>query len=219
MDNLIRIFLDRANAYANDKAVMIDGKEMDLHCVEPIPRSDEMPITFIDGGSLEILSSPSMSLSFCRLCAVGYYKGKRKSLVRKGFFMLVYFENGIFESKFSGLDINLPESPISSRDPGLMFGFENVEIDAVSNLQRRLAEINFAGSLCKDGTIIAIDGSLEPKTELERSAIRRLYSIASETGTAICGISKTNSLLSYSGDSMFAAAERSLEGTTGCIRW
>ncbi len=150
------------------------------------------PITFIDGGQAEIISSANFCLSFIRVAAV---KFPNKETIKKEFFLLTtakYINNDIYYySKIFG-DKLIDENDllISSNDKTIKTGNERAPITKITNMARRFAEL----SLAKEAEFALLDGTLEKKFLNED---KYLMNLPEKTAA----LAKSSSLFTTSGNS------------------
>ncbi len=161
-------------------------------------------LIFIDGGNLEIIKSPSLSLFFNRIYYVIYKDNKRLSSKRHEFFTLIFTEEKKgkitykTENYFPKEKLNLSVYVFDSFDKTLTRGNNRVPISIIGDITRRFSELEIARQISEEGIII-IDGSLEPKYTYEKDLLKKLLD-----KKVVCGFSKTTQLLTKKGDSASA---------------
>lgn len=166
------------------------------------------PVTYIDGGNLEIFRSPSLSLFFNRTYSTTYINNRRRKCERTEFFSLISADSdGSFVAEVLSPKIAIPNLRYSYSDQTLRTGIRRVQISAIGDAVRRLAEIRMAAEAAEHNSIVVLDGNLEGTQEHEKEALTGLFSQAGKKGATICGLAKTNNLLTESGDSLSAALE------------
>jgi len=161
-------------------------------------------ILFVDGGNAELISTPNFSLNFIRTAGV-VFNGKEKTKISVAeFYVLFYLERKedkiIVNTKIIPVkgDLNLDEKEF-------IFYFMQQEFSFFSDIVRRISEINLASQMAKSlgsKTLIVLDGTLEAKSEIEKSAIEKLRNFARVNAINLCALSKTTSALSYNGESL-----------------
>lgn len=172
-------------------------------------------IAFVDGGNAELIKANNISLQFIRIACVVYGKNKRAKHAKKEFYLLAYAkeENGkiFYDAEAFGEDaagINFKK--IDSFDSTLRTGDHRIDISKVGEIYRRFAEIRFCGQMIdelSDGDIIVKDGDLECSITDEAEQMDALYKRAVEKGIVICGLAKTSSLLTNTGNSASAVID------------
>ena len=163
----------------------------------------EGTILFVDGGNAELVKAPDFSLNFIRTAGI-IFKGKNKIKMQICEFYALFYA----ERKGEKIIVNSKIVPIKGFCPNekeLSFALMPGEISSFADIARRIAEINLACAMANNiesGSIIALDGNLEAKTEIERAAIEKLRRIAMEKNLGLCAISKTTSMVGYNGESV-----------------
>jgi hypothetical protein len=167
-------------------------------------------VNYIDGGNLEILRSPSISLFFNRVCCTTYTEKRAASRVIEFFTLISAFSKSerIFfrtECFFTKGELDIKKYEFDSFDSTLTTGNRRAQISKIGDVIRRFSELVLAKTL--DG-IIVIDGTLEPVYTYEDMLIAELKD------KSLCAVSKTNSLLTESGRSLSACLEAMTEKKT-----
>jgi hypothetical protein len=157
-------------------------------------------ISFIDGGNLEIIKSPSISLFFNRIYYSTYQNNKRVENKQIEFFTLISTinKNDIIyyktEYEFINGYLDLQEYEFNSFDKLLITNNKRANISLVGNIIRRFSELLFTKQIISD--YIVLDGSLEITYPFEEELINNLNK------NKIYGLSKTNKLITQSGNSI-----------------
>jgi len=159
-------------------------------------------IVFVDGGHGELVTSASYVDAFIRVAAVSFSKNRRVALKKEEGIIRVStdIEGSQQVFRISGEHFSLPES----------VNLEAVTLaDTASRLQaaashaRRIAEIGFAEELTAElaeGDVIVLDGTLEPKTRQERSALEKLYAAAIKSNVLVTALAKTSTMVTNLGN-------------------
>jgi hypothetical protein len=194
---------------SND-SVSFEIKEGNFSDISKI--DSEKTITFVDGGSLEILKTPCLSLFFNRVYYTTYKKNKRCNNKLYEFFSLISAEGRenkiIFKCDCIFTKNNLPikEFYFNSFDPSLVKGGKRAEISSVGDAIRRIAELSAAKEVNAD--FVVLDGTLEAVYPHEKE-------ILDSINKPLFGLSKTTSLLTKEGSSAVAA----LSGFEKKMKW
>jgi len=161
-------------------------------------------ILFVDGGNAELATTPEFSIHFVRVAGI-LFNGKEKTKTDISEFYAYFHLERVGEKLVIKTKI-LPVRGSNIADENqFVFYLMNQEFSSFANAVRRAAEINLACNLAKrlgKNSIIVLDGSLETKSDIEKSAMEKLRSFAKENGTHLCALSKTTAIVSYSGESL-----------------
>ncbi|AJF61492.1 TPA: DNA double-strand break repair nuclease NurA [Candidatus Woesearchaeota archaeon] len=166
-------------------------------------------VAFVDGGNLELLKSPSLSLFFNRIYYTIYQNNKRTKSGKFEFYTLISTENKSGKLCFSTDyffttgKIDIKKYEFDSFDKKLALGGRRASISLVGNVIRRFAELIVAGTIKAD--FVVVDGSLEAAYPHEEELLKKEF----------YGLSKTTGLLTDNGGSAAAA----LSGLTGKKTW
>lgn len=150
-------------------------------------------LCFVDGGNSELISANNFSLQFIRVAAVGYKGNKKVFLDKKEFYILINFVENSYKAKI------LPSNEtitFSLNDESLKDGKSIAKISRIGNFIRRIEELKLASEIAEKSDFIIIDGSLEEKFSQEKQFLETLFA----KGAFVAGISKTNSLITTSGE-------------------
>lgn len=172
-------------------------------------------ISFVDGGSAEIIGSANFSLSVIRVCYAAYQSNKK---INAGKFEVlafvhainqdneIHYKSAFFRTKNS---IDLGEVSFSSFDPTLMSGRNRAEIGSVANAIRRFAELRLARSIADEraADIIVLDGNLQSTLTNENKYINELYDSCIKNNVILTALSKTTSLFTEEGNLLSAALD------------
>lgn len=174
--------------------------------------SENMPLIGIDGGNSDILISPEFSLSFIRVAAVTYKENKQSKIIKKEFFCFVKAENSdeklIYSVEIIGDNLFPEKLSFSSQQETMDGEKQRIEIETVSGIIRRFAELKLAKTIIeesKDKTAIIIDGSIAAKSKEELKLIEELVNLAREKHISIGFLSKTCRLLTQNASSLNSA--------------
>ena len=151
--------------------------------------SETQPITFIDGGQAEIISSANFCVTFIRVVAVEY---PSKKISKKEFYLVttaqsnnneIYYQSKIFGDSI----INEQDLYLSSEDSTIKTGRERAGISTIANIARRFAEL----SLASNYQHVLLDGSLDMKYKNEETYMK----------SHLASVAKSSSLFTSSGNS------------------
>jgi len=217
MDKLLKKIVDNIEYNAADSIIFethdkksVEIKKDNFHDI--IEKNTEKTIAFIDGGNLEIIKSPSLSLFFNRIYYTIYKSNKRiKNKVIEFYTLItaVNKEDMIFyktEYLFTKNNLEIKEYLFDSFDKSLTTGNRRAPISLIGNIIRRFAELILAKEIPAD--FVVIDGSLKPKYVYEKEIIETLKN------KSMYGLSKTTNLLTKNGNSVGAYLINSTEQKT-----
>ncbi len=208
MDALVKKILEKIKNPEED-SILFDSSDLPSFKIDKnnflkiIEKTSDKKIAFVDGGNLEIIRSPSLSLFFNRIYYNIYKYNKRiKSGVFEFYTLITAIskENKIFfktEYFFTKNKIDLQEYEFDSFDRSLIFGNRRAAISSIGNVIRRFAEISVAKSI-DDVSVILLDGCLEAKYSEEDKHLQELFN----TKKVVCGLAKTTSLITKKGNSL-----------------
>lgn len=181
-------------------------------------------IAFLDGGNLEVLSSPNYSVHFIRLYFSifddGIKRQKTKIPNRIEFFVAVesVFEKEVlFKTRLFPLHEEhknfLPDPKdlvFSSIDETLQIGKERVNVSTIGGVSRSFAEWNLASHLLKEEKIdlFVRDGTLHPAYTNEDTYAIKAQEAAIDSNTIFAGVAKTCRLFTTTGYSLIAAVSK-----------
>lgn len=174
------------------------------------PVQSEKSICFVDGGNIELIKMPNLSVHLVRVAFVIYQNGKKIAFKRKEVKVIAKFlpDKNAYSIK-SSPDI-LPEIAFSSTDNTLGGGSHRASISIMGDVARRFLEIELAKEACahlKAGDIILRDGTLQSSVTGEGRFLNELYSAASEKQITIMSFAKSCSLLTKKGNSAISALQ------------
>jgi hypothetical protein len=194
MDDIVKKILlkidDKSSSLIIDSNIFVidENKFREIKNIE-----NNKKISFVDGGNLEILKSPSFSVFYNRVFFSTYLNSKKIKSKRTDFFTLITAEaadNKLrYNASCSGIDMNFSFDP---NDPTLTSSTSRADISAIGNVIRRFAELKAADEI--DTDYIVIDGSLDKKYTYEDIFLDRLKD------KKILGFSKSNDLLTDNGN-------------------
>ncbi|MBI2580653.1 hypothetical protein HYV85_02495 [Candidatus Woesearchaeota archaeon] len=199
-------------------------------------RGNSAVTVFVDGGNASLVSTPTAELQRLRTAAVAVAAGRIASVRQNEGDIIVRvavdgekvaYATELFDS---GLEL-------SQESKSLAFEKSEIAISEGSNATaagkaaeavRRLAEIAAAKAAVKEladrhgwhyggRKIVIVDGALETFSEKESRAMNDLAAAAKGTDVILGSVAKTCALLTDTGESLIAAAERLAEGKEGYI--
>jgi len=223
MKNIINEIANSLNKTTNEKSTRIifsdssyksvDFNESYFHEIKNVESNRK--IAFVDGGNASIIETPNLMVQFIRLYAVIYQSNKKIKSIKHEFFILVQIasENKlVFSTKTFPLDNN-----ISIEKSDLEFDFldktlrgkeEPAKISSVANCARRFGELLLAKKIIDEfdeKDMVILDGTLQSKITNERKYLEMLFKKADTKNIFVGGLSKTNQLITDSGDSALVA--------------
>ncbi len=203
-------------------------RPQDRYKAFPLDSSNFHPITptsgtsaFLDGGNLEILSTPALSVHFERVYYNLFRDGERAflSLPQKIEFLAVVSARGSadgFSYEASLLPLSDDSAEYLPRERDLRFDAYDrsisergmVRISSIGGIIRSFAEWSYAASVCDelDDGIFVMDGTLHAPYKNEAKYAQRAYKSAH--GVIFCGVSKTSHLYTTTGLSLPFAIRR-----------
>ncbi len=215
MKEIIKKILEKIEESKIEELAILDSErginiKIDKNKFESFPETKTRKnLVFVDGGSLEIIKTPSVSLFFNRIYYTNYSKNKRQENKIFEFYTLITAkseaEKIVFKTEtfFIKNKLNLKEHFFDSFDRKLIQGNRRAEISIVGNILRRLAEIETINEINKTyaESIIILDGSLEAVYPYEEELLEE---IVKNTQNTICGLSKTTTLFTSGGKTLTA---------------
>jgi hypothetical protein len=182
-------------------------------CFKPVLPQPAKRIAFVDGGNAEILKAPNFSLQFIRLYATLHGENKRVNSTKREFYALIAAngKNGLtYDVETFGTDFSVQES-FAADDATLRTGLHLATPGAVADAVRTFAEFSLAQEVCKElrsGDILVRDGDLMPTQTHSQRYVDELKRLCLQRGILLCGLSKTTTLLTDSGNSASAVLQR-----------
>jgi|SRR3989344_1118107 len=168
-------------------------------------------IAFVDGGNGELLSAPNFSLQFIRVYGSIFSGSKIVKRELQEFYAVVnttkkegkiVYEAKTFNSNFEiNLDFDLNDSTLASQNHA-------VKPSAIAEAIRKFAEIKMAAKMCdylEQEDVLVKDGELMPRLTFETKFTEELFILAKNKNINLCGLSKTTTLLTDTGNSAIAA--------------
>lgn len=157
-------------------------------------------IIFIDGGNAEILKSSNFSLQFLRIYSCTYSGRKRINGNRKEFFSII--STKIRPDNKIEYSIEIEGNKETNKKSFIIKENETEDTTSCGDIIRRNMELEECLELISKnaGNIIVIDGCLTYKTETEKKLLEEIKTKSSEKGISIIGISKTNTIITDSGN-------------------
>ncbi len=192
-----------------------------------IPKGDtDRKISFIDGGNMELVSSPMFSIHLIRVY-YNVFNGRERiqpeSIPQKiDFYALASAFEDKGEIKYQGrlYPVNPGHLEHLPNEDDLSLSLDEVvgepdeqmnmsRIGRVCTAARRFAEWKVAGDVCEGelepGDIMVMDGSLQTSVKNEYSYAEYAYEKALENQVVFSGLSKTTTLHTTTGDSLVKA--------------
>jgi hypothetical protein len=173
-------------------------------------------IIFLDGGNLELIKAPNISLFFNRVYYCIYQNNKRIKNDKYEFYTLITAENKnnklFFNVEFewtkdsSSINSDLSPFVFDVNDKTLSYGNRTADISDIGNAVRKLIELEIANQIIKENkdSIIVLDRNLEAAITYEKKYLENLYQTAKDNNVFVCALPKTSSLLTRNGNSISA---------------
>jgi len=172
---------------------------------------------FVDGGQCEVVKTPSAELHWVRTAVVFVEGRKLASVRRKEGYLLATAVVEKDEAKYcveffeSSLD---HDEKLEFKKAELVSENEASALGKAAETARRLSELGAARWAVKElgkrngQKLVVLDGTLETFTGLERKELELLMGEAKENDVLILSVAKTCTILTDSGESLIAAADR-----------
>jgi len=232
MQDIIKKIVEKINQNKEDSPEFLNSgyktfqiSEKNFHEIKKTisPSNPERKLIFIDGGNLELIKAPNLSLFFNRVYYCIYEKNKRAKSKKYEFYTLITVENKnsrlffnaeVHQSKNSS-DFNKTNEFIKSKefifeadDKTLSYGKNLVDISDIGNAARKAMELEIASELAEQkeakDSILVLDRNLEVKITHEDKIMEKLYGNAEKNNVIVCALPKTSSLLTKNGNSVTA---------------
>ncbi len=217
MGTLFNRILERIAERTKDtgSAIILPGSTIPLDeaCFRPILAQQAKRMAFVDGGNAEILKAPNFSLQFIRLYATVHENNKRIKQYQKEFYALIAAngKNGLaYDVETFDTDFKIQHS-FAADDATLRTGMHLTTPSAVADAVRTFAEFSLAQEVCRDlrqGDLLVRDGDLLPTQTHAANYVNELKRTATQRGVILCGLAKTTTLLTDTGNSASAALQR-----------
>jgi hypothetical protein len=210
MERIVKKILEHIT-YAPQDAILFDNAKLGINkeSFNDIKlKISQDTIAFIDGGNLEILKTPSLSLFFNRVYGCTFQNNtKVKNSIFEFYTLISTFnkEARLFyktEYLFTNNKFNLKEYEFDSSDELIAVGNQRAPISLIGNIIRRFAELITAANTTAD--IVIIDGDLDIKYPYEEELHK---DFANNIGI-ICGLAKTSNILTYHGNTATAYLDK-----------
>jgi len=175
-----------------------------------LPESHQGRIAFLDGSNYELFGGSGFSVSILRICILVYDGMRRDQNIEGEYYLLIKIEKGVFVVTFFPLGNTIPLSmkSISLTERTLQSGEKEVTAQKVAEQARRHMELCYLksyGSLLQKGDLLVLDGSIDALAVQEGEA---LLQAQEQKEVIICGLSKTNRMLTQEGKSVQAILEK-----------
>ena len=189
--------------------------------VKTFSHSDkDAKICFIDGGNIELISSPSVYLGLVRIYFNIFRNNKiikpRKLSQKHEFYVFgkaigkvkdIDFKFRLFPfTKDYNIDLNEVDLTVDSHDPSISSQNFRAELSSVCGIARRFLEWKISEMLIVEeldkGDVIVRDGSLQTAIKGESDFSKRVYNAADEKGVTFCGVAKSSRLYTNKGRSL-----------------
>ncbi|MBI4148930.1 hypothetical protein HY491_00635 [Candidatus Woesearchaeota archaeon] len=204
----------RALQQAFPQRDMLHGSSipLDARHFHPLPSMmPDLPLTFIDGGNQEILGAPHFSLQFIRIVALTYAGTRKIRSTIHECFVLITAVPSQESFQYHALPFGSTLVPeLFFRDEDIPQQEERTKARVVGGMVRRIAELRAALQKSGERCILVLDGALEARHPVEQELLTQLQ----QQDVTLCGLSKTTTLLTASGNTLTAAlASRAPEGS------
>lgn len=194
------------------------------------PKDNNLKVSAIDGGNIEIIKSPDTSIHLVRIYFNIFKNNKRitpETIPQTlEFYALcqsyesnseIYYKTKLIPLKETHKPY-LPEEKdliFNSYDPTITTGIFRTPISKIGEISRKFAEWNISKHIIENeldrGDILLRDGSLQTGITNESLYSNAAYESAESKGAIFCGISKTSTLLATNGKSLVSAITKIAE--------
>ena len=191
----------------------------------PLPKhASEQTISFIDGGSAEIIGAPNFSIGYTRVY-FNLFRGEKRLESKKlpqriDFFTVcfakpkggqIFYETELVPVKeeWNTFLPNITDLSFNSLDRTLMTGSQRVPISRIIDVSRLFAEWNIAHFILSEeleaGDILVRDGTLQTIAPNKGKYAQNAYEIAVKKKIYFTALSKTSTLLTKTGQPLMSA--------------
>lgn len=198
------------NTPNNDATILCNDQELPINKTifedNFITPKETTQIAFIDGGNAEIISAPNFSLQFVRVYASIFKNNKKIKNQLHEFYATatttkkngkIKYETKTFNTKFE------IQHEFEINDETIAAGTHNATPAKIAETTRKFAELKTATQIIQQlnqDDLVICDGELFPHATFEQKYFEELFSAAKNKNVAICGFSKTTTLLTDAGN-------------------
>lgn len=208
--------------------------ELSTEYFSPLPKHlSEQKLSFVDGGSAEIVGAPNFSVGYTRVY-FNLFKGEKRLEAKKipqriDFFTVCFAkpsEGQIIYStelvpikgEWSSFLPDISDLSFNSLDRSLMTGSQRVPISRIIDISRLFAEWNLSqfvvsGEL-EEGDVLVRDGTLQTIAPNEGKYAQKAYEAALKKNVHFSSLSKTSTLLTKTGQPLLSAINTLSETST-----
>jgi hypothetical protein len=170
-------------------------------------------IAFIDGGNIEIVKAPNLSLQFVRVYCCIMQDNKKIFSKKNEFYILVrainkeskiHYETELFPVTGEIL-IDKKDLSLSNEDETIKQGINNATITVIGEIARKFSEIALAKEIVNElneQDLIVLDGSLQATVTNQKRYLNLLYDVAEQKKVIVSALAKTSRLFTTSGNSI-----------------
>ena len=199
--------------------------ELSADYFSPLPKHQvERKISFVDGGSAEIISAPNFAIGLTRIYFNIFQDDKRleaKRLPQRIEFYTVCFakpkdDKIIYETElvpvkkeWSTYLPDISDLKFDSLDRTIMTGLQRAPISRILEVTRVFAEWRLSSFIIseelEEGDVIVRDGTLQTVVTNESKYANEAYEVASKKKVYFSSLSKTSTLLTGTGQPLLSA--------------
>ncbi|MDP7324114.1 MAG: hypothetical protein QF632_05130 [Candidatus Woesearchaeota archaeon] len=227
-ERVVELIQEELKFHSGERAAVSGAKEIvkeHFHRIQDL-KSDKLDesnkrIAFVDGGNATILSSPSLTVEFIRICSVVYEGMKKIKIEQKECYSVIrarkFGDAQVFEALCVPINFTFETLRFNMDDKMLAFGNRKVEIAALGGIVRKILEMQVMESMVDNvgqGGVVVRDGDLEIRYPYEEEIMHRIVQKSQSFGISIAGLSKSSHLLTDYGKGLLAKIQSF--GYPGC---
>jgi hypothetical protein len=220
---LLREFLkfpERTRAYGFDE-------ELDLGSIVEIDSSEEIKISAIDGGTAEVIKTPTLAVVLNRVYCNSFVGMKKLDFFDKCTFVSItkavkegdriFYETEVTQVLEGEWKFNFPK--VDSCSAEMRVGRSRGDISRAVSMARRFCEWAYVhNALRSSPEFILMDGTLQTAFPGESELANGVHDRAARQGSLIAGLSKTTTIFTLEGHPISGFLE-SLARKKGFQRW
>ncbi len=168
--------------------------------------NSDKKISFIDGGNIEIVKKPDLSVQLIRVYCTTYQNNKRIESEKYEYFCLTKISDGVFQSEiFSDNNEIVPDiSDLSLRSDDITIkqGLARASVSKIGNIARLFSELILAKKVSSKVDYVVMDGTLQEQMTGHSKYLKPLLEVN------VCAIAKSSQLVTKSGRSLESAFKK-----------
>ncbi|MGQ9758949.1 MAG: DNA double-strand break repair nuclease NurA [Candidatus Methanomethylicaceae archaeon] len=183
-------------------------ERLDVSSFREISSFDQAKISAIDGGSSEIISTPTLAVILNRVYCNAFVGMKKLDFFSKCTFISitravteddrVHFETKVLQPLEGDCNFNFPT--VDSAAPEMMVGRSRGDLSRAISMARRFCEWRYVENALNSGAeFILIDGTLQTSFPGELAVANEVYEKVKRSGAIIAGLSKTTTIFTEEG--------------------